>query len=411
MSPLELRPFILMMSFVVAGPLAIAQDDPDLKREERFFNNYSNFNSQPTSEESWAGVTSGKAQSYTVQGGDTLWGLSETLFGDPNYWPKIWSLNNEEIGNPHEILPSQEVRFFAGTMGEAPSLAVGEGGEAASAAVETPAAKDPLAGVELPEPKKKSTPLSGLPGSMPKWDYRKDRKTEVVMELQKINRDFGSPDEVLTYYVSETELTGLGEIKETEMGMTTAAEFQYVFVKLPTVPSEKKLMVIKSIGNLEDNLSDKEGSIIQVQGEIEVMEQVNAEEQLYRALVKRVISPIEVGAKLVVGELPMYNSRDEGAGGTAKARVVGGQFNVKRAAFGTSNIVFLSGQGLTAGQSYPVYKVQTLRVPKSDGIQNPRVIGRVKVVNVGTHFATGVVLNSTDDVRVGDVTDPTTATE
>lgn len=416
MSQLELRPLHILTAvvapLVLFSAIAAGQDDPDLKREERFFNNYMNFNQEPTSEESWAGVTSGKAQSYIVQGGDTLWGLSETLFGDPNYWPKIWSLNNEEIGNPHEILPAQEVKFFAGTMGEAPSLAVTEGGETtAEAAPVEEAPKDPMVGVELPEPKKKYAPLSGLPGSVPRWDFRKDRRQEVSMEVEKINRDFGSPDEVLTYYLADQEITGVGQITETEMGLSSAAEFQYVFVKLPNAPADKKMMVVKNIGKVEDDVRDRKGSVIQVQGEVEIMEAVNGEESLYRALVKRVVSPIEVGAQLVPGELPMYNSRDEGAAGSANARLVGGQFNAKRAAFGTSNLVFLSGQGLTVGQSYPVYKVQTLRVPQSKGIQSPLAIGRVKVVNVGQNFATAVVLSATDDLRVGDVTDPAAAAQ
>lgn len=40
------------------------------------------------------------------------------------------------------------------------------------------------------------------------------------------------------------------------------------------------------------------------------------------------------------------------------------------------------------------------------GNQGPRIIGRVKVVNTNQNFATGVVLEALDDLRVGDVTDP-----
>ncbi len=41
---------------------------------------------------------------YVVQKGDTLWGLSEGLFGDPQVWPTLWSFN-PQITNPHWIYP------------------------------------------------------------------------------------------------------------------------------------------------------------------------------------------------------------------------------------------------------------------------------------------------------------------
>ena len=41
---------------------------------------------------------------YVVVEGDTLWGLSEQLFGDGHYWPTLWSYN-PQITNPHWIYP------------------------------------------------------------------------------------------------------------------------------------------------------------------------------------------------------------------------------------------------------------------------------------------------------------------
>ena len=39
---------------------------------------------------------------YVIKKGDTLWGLSERFIKDPNYWPNMWSKNNQ-ITNPHFI--------------------------------------------------------------------------------------------------------------------------------------------------------------------------------------------------------------------------------------------------------------------------------------------------------------------
>jgi len=48
---------------------------------------------------------------YTIKRGDTLWGLSERFIKDPNYWPNMWS-KNDQITNPHVIYPGQKVRVF-----------------------------------------------------------------------------------------------------------------------------------------------------------------------------------------------------------------------------------------------------------------------------------------------------------
>ena len=45
---------------------------------------------------------------YVVVRGDTLWGLSEQVFGDGHYWPTLWSYN-PQITNPHWIYPGDLV--------------------------------------------------------------------------------------------------------------------------------------------------------------------------------------------------------------------------------------------------------------------------------------------------------------
>lgn len=99
----------------------------DAAIEKRFHDIYEKYNSNPTSVEAWGKATDGrKSEEYTVQKGDTLWTISKTLFGNSEYWPKIWAINRQGISNPHFISPGLKIHFYPGSDEVEPTLDVGE---------------------------------------------------------------------------------------------------------------------------------------------------------------------------------------------------------------------------------------------------------------------------------------------
>jgi hypothetical protein len=79
---------------------------------------------------------------YTVQKGDTLWGLSKKFYDSEWEWPAMWG-QNEQLTNPHMIYPGQRIRLYQRTdtiaapeaeAGEAEGVAPGPESQAAAQA-------------------------------------------------------------------------------------------------------------------------------------------------------------------------------------------------------------------------------------------------------------------------------------
>jgi hypothetical protein len=273
--------------------------------------------------------------------------------------------------------------------------------------VEADAKKTEEVAFELPPPSKKIVPFLNLPESLPNWNYSKDKKTKIIFDQDVHIRNIPYPESAMDYYITDRLPAAEGEIVETEMGMQTAAEYQYVHVKLKNSTTTKDLVVMTADGELDDKYHGRTGRLVQVQGIVQVLDLINSDEMIYRALVKKTIHPITVGAKLVAGNFPTLNASVTSAAVAFPAQIIGGQFANDRKLYSNESLVYLNAgqaQGLVLGQVLPIFKNPVLRNSETLQRMSPLKIGELKVVNLSDNFATAVVLNSSDEIRTGDAT-------
>lgn len=386
--------------------VARTPDDPDRDRELRFHRIYSKYNQSPTPTETWETVLGERrSEVYSVQSGDTLWDVSKTLFGDPQYWPKVWSLNSGKVLNPHEINPQLQIQFFPGSQGDVPTLQVTDQKTTPSEFIFVEREHEGKVVQEKLTLSSRSKPvLKMLPDSLPMYRYKSlEPQAPIEVDTKKIT--FESPQVPLSYYLADKPVSGIGRIVETEMGLGSATEHQYVIVKLnPNVsPGLFQVAITKEV--IPTSLTkDRRSFLVEVQGEVETLEVVNSKENLYRAMVRTSLSLVQVGATLQEGRMKLIPTNMGEVTSSAKARIIGAEFSARRDFVAASSFVFLDNSRgeLNEGDVLSIYANPKIRNQKTQIIEGARVIGKVRIVHLDGPYATGYVLSSEDVILMGD---------
>jgi hypothetical protein len=407
---------ILLTSSTFAAKSAYA---PDATKEKKIYKKFKEEAAKPTDERIWWGVQAqSKAQTYKVQKGDTLSEISDTLFADVNFWPKVWSLNSSQIFNPHEIEPSMTISFLPGNSNEPPSINLVKDPGSLKMAGES-ISEDVLAltwDFEIPPPKRQFPNVENhLPDSLPTWKMTTLKEELPVLDLGREKFDIKSPKLNLEYFIAAKSPEAIGQIVGTETGADSASDGQYVYVQFDKVATKSSLVtVLRTLEEVSDRKKRREGALIQLQGQLKILERVNDQKIIYRAEVVRTLHPIEVGSSVSTMALPTYTLKpiqkiETISASSIPGRIIGGSFVKSRQLFGEDGVIFISldeSSQISVGQNVNIFKSFAGDGEALTIDQRPRKIGIAEVIMIEGPFVTAVVRSQSSEIRYGDVTSP-----
>ena len=402
--------FCLLCLIFSTHASAVQFDPPDLGLEQELHRQYLQ---QSGIAEIPAITKSAYIESYRIQKGETLWSLSQTLYGDGHFWPRVWA-QNRVITNPHLIRPGHTLQFLLGSEDETPSFRISEeddsGVELASSANQNPL-------IEIPPPEIPPKPILKVPPSFPQWQsvYKQMpvRITDDKGLLQNRKPLVGKT--YLTSFVQEQPLAPTGKYMETDLDSALPTVNQYIYVKVNkgTAKVGEKMLIVHDAGQLKKKnrqVDMPDAYLVQIAGELELSEPAKAEDEdedydVFRALITRATGLASYQHDLIPGEMQEVILNYNGTPGTTEAQIIGAGKHVASDIYGPGDVVFLNKgakDGLAAGQILDTYVNRTIRKKDTEVKFSPAPSGAVRIVRVSNALATAVILGARDGLMAGD---------
>lgn len=311
---------------------------------------------------------------YTVQAGDTLWDISRTFLGDPQYWPRLWSIN-DYITNPHWIYPGNRIAFRLGTDTEPPV-------------------------VELEVTASEPTAPASLSFEYPDAQCGPDVRFRDPIESRSYN--------AVGFLADADDVDVYGHLYRAKTGHYWLGEGNLVYLKMDDAQAYDCGDMLTIFRQTKKKVRDprkhstKYGSAYQIVGEARVVNRVG---DILSAVVRTSYTELERGD--LVG--PLMASRVElevqEPDGSLAGHVIG-RANDENTLIGSDETVFLNvgrADGTRVGDSF--YAVQqrdeAISLNDDDTDLPETVMGRIVVVRVDEYTATGVVTNAARSIDDG----------
>lgn len=358
------------------------------------------FDSMPT--QNWSRTIEKFAveKHYKVQRGDTLYDISKTLFGDENFWPKIWSLN-AKFTNPHIIEPGAVVYFQGGSLYSGPTMGVLSKSE-----VETKYEYgSSLLSPEIPPASIGKGPIP-IPSSLPSFfNGLSVEEGEKALERLAFGKRLAYEQSITVPILTEVSAltpTVVASVVKVESGGEGAREGEFIVVKaFSSLASGQDFNVFTKTRPSKKQsfkLPKPRPHIIQWSALVRIIQSLNNDEYLARVIksydlvrknsyltrqsIEKVSLPKE--KSFSVDQLSTY------------AELVGAQQAFDTQAVGEGDVVFInkgSLAGVMPNAIYPVYTKFGNRIAKNRDRETrffPEPVAYIKIAKVEEELATGV---------------------
>ena len=413
----------LLLTLVISylhshNSMAQGQEGTASVYEAQLFDIYVKYHNQPTALEQWSELTNRINDIYEVRPGDSLWSISQILFGDGHFWPKIWS-QNQSIANPHLLKVGSQITFFPGNESSAPNYTVTDNNtketdspdqqetsqsvEKIIAKKESPSGEETTThGVRIPAPLTPLVPvLRNLPPSLPYSAISLNPDKNLGIDFVFVPKANLNHSIKIGYYITETESQGVGKVIAVEGagdgGSRIAGAGQYVYVEIDLGQARvgEHFTTVKSLGKLrklQNRLQKGEINAynIEVQGRLKLIQQLSRElnigntkkknVDIFKAKIYQSINVTMVGSTLIKEKIPIVTLNKNGPQSDINSEIIGGGYDNTRVMLGRGSIVFVN-KGSEAG----LRKGHVLTVRETPSGKEPSLPTQRKFSTYWTH--------------------------
>lgn len=334
-------------------------------------------------------------EEYVVQPGDTLWDISDQFLDDPFWWPKLWSLNAEDIPDPNLIYPGMVLVFTPSDGAKGPALS----------ARDTEILINP---VSLESSSLQSTnPLAnswrgGRDGDL--LDPDSLPKDEGVLSVGDFQASTAYAFRIPGFMTSE-RIDSVGEVLPLASSPAVAIVGSVTFASFKTPPKEgERYLALRKVDDILAPNGDRPGVPLYIYAATVGVVHLNASgvASLFVESGPQGASPGDVLVpfrNLYVQVNPGTDTRKS----SLKSRVVG-VLDENLSLAGEAQAVFLEKEGAVAvGEEVDLYMPPggAPLFGEDEGTLDRVKVGSARIVEVGNETVTAVVLTATREISVG----------
>lgn len=313
---------------------------------------------------------------YIVRPGDTLWTITDQFFGDPAYWPQVWSYN-PEVTNPHWIFPSDKIRLAPATG---------------------------------PQQAAETSKNASLPGGMGGGKTASGPQTSSSVYL----RDMG--------YLDNEALKDAGQIIGSDGDRMLLGSNDLAYIKFGSdrkAPFGQRYSVFR-IMNPKERHPNEQGTLVRVLGTVSI-QSYDPNRHVARGFIEEAIDPIERGCKVAVVERQFDLIKSKASKSGLAAKIIAVMRPRELIAF--NDLVFIdAGQdkGVQAGNRFFVIRKgdrwrdslrktpeemgSSLDAPPYEVDEYPKEsVAELHVVKVRKNTSVAFVTRSDIELKLGDV--------